>query len=147
MNINLTQHEADTLLKLEKHYRDDKLLTYPLLGGYLQIPLFSDDFREEFILSVRRSKIELKRNTFQTRTRKTIILARIDIAGPLHRNPDGEEIPCPHLHLYREGDNDRWAKPLPDVFRDPNDTWETLNDFMDFCIVITKPLIVRELFA
>jgi hypothetical protein len=147
LNINLTQHEADTLLKLEKHYRDDKQFVFPTYGGHLQIPLCSDDTREEFVLSVRRSKIELTKNTLQTRTRKTVILARIDIAGPLHRNPDGEEVPCPHLHLYREGYNDKWAEPLPASFKKPNDTWETLDAFMDFCTVITKPIIERELFT
>jgi len=147
MSNNLTQYEADTLLKLEKHYRDDKQLAFPTYGGQLQISLFSDDSREEFILSIYRGKIELKKNTFQTRVRKTVVLARIDIAGPLHRNPDGEEIPCPHLHLYREGYNDRWATPLPVLFKNPNDTWETLDEFMDFCAVITKPVIERELFT
>jgi hypothetical protein len=147
VNINLTQHEADTLLKLEKHYRDDKQFAFPTYGGQLQIPLCSDDTREEFILSVRRSKIELKKNTLQTRARKTVILARIDIAGPLHRNPDGEEVLCPHLHLYREGYNDKWAEPLPASFKNPNDTWETLDAFMDFCVVVTKPVIERELFT
>ena len=96
---NLSQYEADTLLKLEKHYREEKDLHFPTYGGNLSIPLCSDDGREEFILSIRRSYIELKQNTLQTRTRKTIILARIDIAGPPHRNPDGEIILCPHLHL------------------------------------------------
>jgi hypothetical protein len=143
----LTQHEADLLLKREKHYRGDKQFSFPTYGGSLQIPLCSDDAREEFILSVRRSQIELTKNTLQTRTQKTIILARIDIAGPIHRNPDGEEIPCPHLHLYREGYNDKWAEPLPDFFKSPNDIWETWNNFMDFCTIITKPVVIRELFT
>jgi hypothetical protein len=147
VSIYLTQNEADRLLKLEKHYRDDKQLIFPTYGGKLHIPLCSDDAREEFIISIQRSKIELRKNTFQTRTRKTIILARLDIAGPIHRNPDGEEIICPHLHLYKEGDNDKWAIPLPDFFNNPDNTWETLNDFMDFCAVITKPIIQRELFT
>ena len=147
MSINLTQHKADTLLKMEKHYRDNEQFVFPTYGGHLQIPLYSDDNREEFFLSVRRSKIELKKNTLQTRTRKTVILARVDIAGPPHRNPDSKEIPCTHLHLYREGYNDKWAEPLPASFKNPDDTWETLEDFMDFCVVITRPVIEKELFT
>ncbi|MFW9280162.1 DUF6978 family protein [Glaesserella parasuis] len=26
-------------------------------------------------------------------------MVRLDIEGPPHRNPDGEEIICPHIHL------------------------------------------------
>jgi hypothetical protein len=144
---NLTQSEADTLLKLEKHYRENNQLVFPTYGGKLSIPLFSDDNREEFIINVQRSEIKLTKNTLLTRTRKTIVLARIDIDGPPHRNPDGEEIPCPHFHLYRAGYNDKWAEPLPGFFKNPTDTFETLNDFMDFCVVITKPIILRELFS
>ena len=126
MSFFLTQAEAATLLTLYKHYREDKLLIFPSFGGSLEIPLFSDDNREEFILTVSRSYIKLESNTFQTRTRKAIILARLDIDGPPHRNPDGEEIPCPHLHLYREGYNDKWAQPLPKNFTNPNETMENI---------------------
>lgn len=98
-------------------------------------------------MSIQRSEIILSKTTFQTRTKKVIVLARLDIDGPIHRNPDGEELKCPHLHLYREGYNDRWAIPLPDFFKNTDNAWETLNDFMNFCVVITKPLIYRELFT
>jgi hypothetical protein len=36
---------------------------------------------------------------------------RLDLDGPPHRNPDDEEIPWPHLHVYREGYGDKWASP------------------------------------
>ena len=147
MSFFLTQQEADTLFNLNKHYRDGKQLNFPTYGGILQFTLFSDDNREEFILSIRRSEIKLERNTFQTRARKTIILARLDIEGPPHRNPDDEEIPCPHLHIYREGYDDKWAQSLPNNFTNPDDTLKTLDEFMDFCFVITKPLILKELFT
>ena len=147
MRNTLTQQEADALLKLEKYYRGDKQFTFPSHGGKLEIPLFSHDEREEFVLSIDRSKIKLTKNTFQTRTRRSIVLARLEIDGAPHRNPDGEEILCPHLHLYREGFDDKWAMPLPDFFKNPNDAWETFNDFLDFCAVIKKPIIYKELFT
>ena len=147
MSNILSQHEADILLKLEKYYRDNKELKFPSSGEKLLIPLFSVHNREEFILSVWRSEIVLAKNSLMTRSRKTINLARIDINGPPHRNPDGKEILCPHLHLYKEGYDLKWAEPLPDFFKDPNDTWVTLNNFMDFCVVISKPIIQRELFT
>jgi hypothetical protein len=147
MGLMLTQQEADALLVLEKHYIGPEHFSFPDLGGALRISLYSKDHREEFSLDVTRGKIELRKNTFQTRARKAVILARIDLGGPPHRNPDNEEIPCPHLHIYREGYGDKWAIPLPASFTDTNDAWGTLSAFMDFCNVATRPIILPGVFT
>jgi len=147
MSFLLTQQEAEALLALEKHYRGSDRFSFPSLGGALRIPLHSDDHREEFSLDIYRARIELRKNTFQSRARKAVILARVDLCGALHRNPDGEEIPCPHLHLYREGWGDKWAVPLPDVFGNPEDSWAVMSEFMNFCNVVTRPTILQELFT
>ena len=146
MSLVLTQREADSLLKRDKHYMGNEQFSLPGLGGALRIPLYSNDRREEFSLDITRGRIELRKNTFQTRARRVAILARVDIGGPPHRNPDGREIPCPHLHIYREGYGDKWAIPLPDNFKNYRDAWQTLMDFMDYCHVVTRPPIQPELF-
>jgi len=107
----LTQIEADTLLAMEKHRTDDTAHTFPVLGGAIVVPLISANKRENFLLDVTRGRINLKKVTYQNRARTAVILARLDIAGPPHVNPDGQEIPCPHLHTYREGFGDKWAEP------------------------------------
>lgn len=147
MSFLLTQQEADTLLVIEKHYKGSENFKFPGLGGNLRIPLHSRDDREEFSLDITRGYIEIRKNTIQKRARKAIILARVDIGGPPHRNPDGEEIACPHIHIYREGFNDKWAYPLPDSFSNHGDTFLTLSEFMDYCKVATKPRIERDLFT
>lgn len=147
MTILLTQQEADALLALEKHFLGNDRFAFPALGGALRIPLHSSDRREEFSLDITRGRILLEKNTFQTRARKAVILARLDLAGPSHRNPDGEEIDCPHLHLYREGYGDKWAAPLPAVFTGIEDAVEMMDAFMDYCRVVGKPIIERGLFA
>ena len=77
-----------------------------------------------------------------------IILVRLDFGGPPHRNPDGEEIGCPHLHTYREGYGDKWAAEVPtDKFSDLSDLWTTLGDFMTLCNVVKPPNFVRGLFT
>ncbi|MGB4781258.1 DUF6978 family protein [Candidatus Methylomirabilis sp.] len=146
MSLILTQHEADALLALEKHYQGEERFFFPGLGGAIRIPLHSADRREEFSLDVTRGRVVLEKNTFQNRARKAVILARLDLGGPPHRNPDGEEIPCPHLHLYREGYGDKWAMNSPEEFVGVDDSWQLLAMFMDFCKVVTKPSIERELF-
>ena len=102
-DLNLTQAEADALLALEKHRVDEQRWTYPGMGGRIEVPLISASKREAFLLDASRGRIDLLRTKYQTRARQVVILARVDVAGAPHRNPDGEEIPCPHLHVYREG--------------------------------------------
>lgn len=147
MSLLLTQQEADALLTLEKPYKGSEHFRFPGIGGNLRISLHSADDREEFSLDITHGYIEIRKNTFQKRARKAIILARIDIGGPPHRNPDGEEITCPHLHIYREGYSDKWAIPLPDNFSKNDDAFLTLSEFMDFCKVATKPIISPDLFT
>jgi hypothetical protein len=147
MTTLLTHQEADALLALEKHFLGDGRFEFPSLGGALRIPLHSSDRREEFSLDITRGRILLEKNTFQTRARKAVILARLDLAGPPHRNPDDEEIDCPHLHLYREGYGDKWAMPLPDIFAGIADVLVLMDAFMDYCRVVDKPISERGLFA
>jgi len=143
-DIQISQNEADKLLK-EKKYRMDELNhVFPESGGNLNIPLKTKDHKEDFMLDIRRGRIELKKNTFQARVRKEIVLARLDLGGPPHRNPDGEEIVCPHLHLYREGYGDKWAYALTNYFTNPSDIWLTLEEFMNYCNIIEKPNILRK---
>lgn len=147
MTIFLTQQEGDALLALEKHYTGKVGFSFPGQGGRLNIPLFSNDRHEEFILDITRGCIKLQKNTFQARARKAVILVRLDIGGSPHRNPDGEEIPCPHLHYYQEGCGDKWAKPLPSSFTNHEDSFHTLFEFMDFCNIKTKPRILKGIFT
>ena len=146
--ISLTQADADALLAMEKHRADDTAYDYPGLGGALQIPLQSPDKRELFMLDVSRSQIKLTKGKYQNRARGVVILARLDFGGAPHRNPDDQEVPCPHLHIYREGFGDRWAMPLPaGHFRDASDLWMVLIDFMKFVNITVPPDVRKGLFT
>lgn len=112
-DINLTQDEADKLIEMEKRCVDEKEWTFPVPGDRIAIPLSSLDKRESFMLDVTRAQIKLTKATYQNRARAAVILMRLDLNGPPHRNPDGEEVVCPHLHIYREGYGDKWAIPAP----------------------------------
>ena len=147
MSPFLTQQEADALLAMQKHYLGTNRFEFPEMGGSLRLPLHSTDQREEFSLDITRGTIVLEKNTFQNRARKALVLVRLDLGGPPHRNPDGEEMPCPHLHLYREGFGTRWATPMPPNFATIKDTLELLDEFMNFCNIVSKPIIAGGLFA
>lgn len=147
-DVHLTQAEADALLAMAKVREDDRSWKYPEEGGGLSIPLVSKDRREQFFLDVSRGRIDLKREKLQNRARQVAILARLETAGPTHRNPDDSEIPCPHIHLYREGYADKWAFPIPaDRFTHLEDAWQTLQEFIAFCNVTEPPTITGGLFV
>jgi len=146
-DLNLTQAEADILIAMEKHRTNDDRYDFPLTGS-LTIDLQSPDKREFFILDISRSRIDLQKGKFQNRARQVIALVRLDFGGSLHRNPDGEEISCPHLHIYREGYGDKWAFfPPGDKFRDTSNPWKTLEDFMRYCNITQPPHIERGMFS
>ncbi len=146
-DINLTQAEADALIAMEKHCLGNQYWNYPGLGGSIGIPLVSPDMREDFVLDVSRGKIDLLKGTYQNRSRQIIALVRLDFGGPPHRNPDGEEVPSPHLHVFREGYGDKWAVPVPaDSFPNMHDLWRSLEDFMLFCNITRPPMFNRGLF-
>lgn len=147
MALSLTQIEADALLSMGKHYPNTGVMEFPSLGGALRVPLTSADQREEFMLDITRNRIEVRKNTFQNRARKAVVLARLDLGGPLHRNPDGAEVPCPHLHLYKEGFGDKWAYPAPADWDCTGGSLAVLDQFMDYCNIATRPDIRGDMFA
>lgn len=145
--INLTQAEADTLIEIEKHRIDETSYSFPRLGGSIAIPLISANKREQFLLDISQGRIDLAKVKYQNRARQIVILVRLELNSAPHRNPDGEEIASPHIHIYKEGYGDKWAYPIPEKFADINDPWQSLEDFMSYCNIIEPPEIQRGLFV
>jgi hypothetical protein len=148
-HMDITQAEADALRHMEKHRvtEENHLFPTPYSGASLSLPLQSPDRREHFFLDITRGRISLHKVTYQNRARQVLVLVRLDIAGPPHRNPDGQEIQCPHLHLYREGYGDKWAVPLgEEPFTNPESLYVTLQQFMRFCNITRPPHFEQGLF-
>jgi hypothetical protein len=147
MSIELTQIEADELIAMPKQPTDQNVVQFPSVGERLLIPLISVDRTEDFLLDVTRSRIDLAKITYQNRGRVVVVLMRLDLNGAPHRNPDGVQMPCPHLHIYREGFGDKWAFPLPaGKFANLGDMPQTLSDFMGECNVTAQPAVQTGLF-
>lgn len=146
--INLTQAEADMLIAMEKHRVNDDHTDFPNGGQSVVVNLQSADRREQFLLDISRGRIDLLKVKMQTRARQVVVLVRVDLGGAPHRNPDGQEIPIPHLHVYREGYGDKWAQALPvESFTDGTDVWQTFQEFLEFCKITKPPHIDRGLFT
>lgn len=147
MSLNLTQIEADELMAMQKRLRVEDSLQFPQPGEKLIIELQSVDRTEDFLLDVTRSRIDFSKINYQNRAQVVIILKRLDLNGAPHRNPDGQIIPCPHMHTYREGYGDKWAEPVSAArFVDLNDMPQTLSDFMIDCNVVQLPIVQPGLF-
>jgi hypothetical protein len=97
--INLPQQEADALLAMLKVREVADSAPFPGPGQDLEIRLLSKDTRESFLLNLRRNRFELRRATYQTLARVVGVLARPDLRGAPHRNPDGIEVSGTHLHI------------------------------------------------
>lgn len=153
MQSSLTQIEADALIAIEKHHdtgeaANTNSLKLPDMGGKLIVPLVCLNRREHFSLDIARGNISLTKETKQIRGRQVIVLLRLDVGGQPHRNPDDQEISCPHLHVYRDGFGDKWAIPIPEgKFKNINDSWQTLLDFMAYANITKIPNFEKGLFT
>jgi len=141
----LSQERAEELLAMIKRLVESSRIDFPAAGAAKRLEAESEDGRESFLLDInRRGTIKLTKCTFQERYQTVEILLRLDIDGPTHENPDGEVVPCPHLHVYRGG-GDKWAVALPRDFSDPPDLVQTFKEFLAYCKVRDIPDIQRAL--
>ena len=129
---------------MEKRLVDDKDWTFPPADRRITLTLTSLDKRENFMFDVTRAQIKLTKSTYQNRARQAIILMRLDLDGPPHRNPGETEIPCPHLHIYKEGFGGKWVIAAPvERYRNSLDLFSTCEAFMKHCN-ITGPSKMRK---
>lgn len=130
----LSTGQALKFLQAPKRFENASHYAFPV-ERKVSRRLIAADVREVFVLDVRRRAIEFGKYTFQNRVRTTIALARLDIGGARHRNPDGEYVDCPHLHIYREGYGDKWAYALPQAFAGCTSPEDYFFAFLDWCNV------------
>ncbi|MCY3978365.1 MAG: hypothetical protein OXG23_09725 [Chloroflexi bacterium] len=144
--INLTQAEADALLAMKKYFVNRAIIAFPPRGHRKIFSLKSGDNREQFLLEIWRGRVDIRKVSLQNRARQSVILLRLDLGSLPHRNPDGQKIASPHLHVYREGDGDRWAIPVPtEPFTSLDNPYKTMAEFMSYCNIVSPPQVQQEL--
>ena len=142
---SLTQSRADALIQMEKRPATSTRWLFPGRGGRLNIELRSADRRERFVFDVTAGRISLNKASYQTRWRRTTVLVRLCVNGATHRNPDGQRLGKTHLHVYREGYQDKFAIPVPNTFVDLNDQSRMLQDFCAYCNIARQPIYTQRL--
>lgn len=140
--VMLTQTEADDLLELVKILIEQRAVALPQMGEQKQFGLKDDNTGKiKFTVDMQRKNLNAYKITYQTRARGVILL-RLDTHGAPHPNPDDTEVPCPHLHVYKEGYGDSWAYPLSEhIITDTNDLVQVLIDFLVYNNVKNVPEI------
>lgn len=145
--MSITQTEYDFLMKQDKVFDDD--LTSIQLGPapiHWTRQINSSATNDIFLLDFYRGSFELSKYTINKRYRQTIIMLRYDNAGR-HTNPDGVLFEGQHVHLYKEGYNDKFAFPVSVIDVTDNDSMEVVfNKIMQFCNVKKFPSIEVPMF-
>jgi hypothetical protein len=142
----LKQAEVDALLGLIKTLLAAGPLAFPEPGKYITLDAVSVAGHEKFLIDVnRKGVLKITKCTYQTRYMQTHILLRLDLDGPDHPNPDGTIVPCPHIHIYREGYGTSWAFSLPEhITSDSKDLVRVLIDFLRYNNIFSIPPIHYE---
>ena len=136
----LTQTEADQFMQMVKHFvRPPATITIPP-GADDTYELAGPNNRETFLLDVWRGTLRLSKLKYQNRVQTAVILVRLDVDGAPHTNPDGEKLLATHMHLFKEGFDDRWAHPVDHAkFSMPSDPGTTFHEFCAFCKIEAPP--------
>jgi hypothetical protein len=140
-----TQQEADSLIKMAKNFVNQQTIVLPPGTDETYDPI-GDDKHERFQFDLWRGTFRLTKVKYQTRSRKVIVLVRLDIDGSPHTNPDETRLTGTHLHIYREGFEDKWAIELDNMlFSNPTDLGQVYQDFCRYCNIADPPPFQGEL--
>ena len=135
----LTQTEANTLIAMRKSFVKPSTISV-VPGAKQSHELVGQDPKERFLLDIWRGTLKLTKLKCQNRGRVVIVLVRLDLNGSPHTNPDGQRVPDTHLHIYREGFEDRWAYPVdPAEFSNVSNMRQALLDFCRRCNIDLPP--------
>ncbi len=132
----MTKEKAQELINVMKRILTTGIYYLPPAGTMNKIPLQSVlSPKDRFLVYVnRKSKIVQNKYTLLLHFPEENLI-RIDVNGTVHVNPDGTQIPCPHIHMRTkdQGQWDQWAFELPAIFGDTEDCTVTLRDFLHYC--------------
>ena len=145
--MSITQTEFDYLMALQKVF-DDELMPLELGPPPIQWTreLSAANSHEKFLLDFRRGSLGFGKYTLNKRYRQSVILLRYDNSGR-HTNPDGTRFDGPHVHIFHEGYNDKFAFPVTDIGVSPSDPIQIVLDrFLEVCNVIKVPTIIATLY-
>ena len=130
MSLLITQIEYESLMQLLKEFKERNPLS---LKEHWSREIIAPETGDSFMLDFYNGRIEFKKFSINKRYRNTIILIRYCSHG-VHTNPDGIQFTGSHLHLYKEGFDDKFAVGIGTIGATSSSTIvEVLEKFLDYC--------------
>lgn len=109
----LSNKEYKKIMDYKKEFLYNSPIILPCKSDYLDSKIKSLDSEDLFILDITRGNLKLNKISYQTRhPLSETILLRIDTKGPRHKNPNDDCIEGPHIHIYIDEYENKWAIPL-----------------------------------
>ena len=144
--MSITQQEFDHLIAFEKAFDEaDMLILGPPPASWSR-EMTAPSTRDKFILDFRRGGFEISKYSYNKRYRQTIIMVRY-CSSVRHTNPDGVTFDGPHVHLFREGYDDKFAFPVSDIGVTVGEGMDVvLMKLLRYCNVTGVPAIEVGLF-
>lgn len=136
----MTQDEYDYLMLQEKTF-EDKFTIIQISPAPIKWTkeIKCKTTSNKYLLDFYRGSFELSKFTANKRFRQTLIMLRYDNGGR-HTNPDGETFEGPHVHLFKEGFNDKFAYPISIINIEETDTMEVrFKKILHFCNIKDCP--------
>ena len=144
----ITQQEFEQIMKFKKQFKESEQIS---LSNPWSKEIISLESNDTFILDFsNRGPIELRKFKYNKRYRQSIILLRFESSGK-HTNPegtDGKVFEGPHIHIYKEGYDDKWAFPVSKIGIENIHSTKSqiLVKFLEYCNVSNYPIIQDNLF-
>ena len=143
--MELTQALAEKYRNSPKRLKNVDKLNLSAEFKIMGEELISDEFGDIFKLDLGKNKIELKVLNCNTRANDCFVLARLDVNDREHKNPDGTKVGETHLHIYKEGFNDRFAyDPKEHGFSNFDNVSALILQFADFCKINRNCFKIQE---
>jgi len=142
MNL-ITQEDFEEIRQMRKEFTN---CYEPLVLGSPHTKwskeIVAPDYKEMFILDYYRGKIEIK-YTYNKRYRKSTVILRFDSFGR-HTNPgpNFEKFDGPHVHIFKEGYDDKFAYPIEVLNITPTENdQEVLEKICTYFNITARPSI------
>ena len=144
MNAELTQEEAERLIKMVKNALIDTI-DFPSRGKTKEFDVIGDTKQDVFSINIYRGKIRPFKYNFGARIKKNgIMLMELHInETSVHCNPDGKKIEGNHWHIYRENYGREFAFPAEDL--NSEQFVDNTIMFLERFNVVKQPQVIHQM--
>ena len=138
----LTQTEADSLIKMDKVFIDRSPLLINSINTQREL-LSKTNPEIKFFLNIRQTALEFGVFSSVNRFFSQPLMRICVNEDSRHENPDGSVITGSHIHIYKENHQDRWAYPISDYGFISEEIISCIERFLSVCS-IEKITIQRQ---